>query len=97
MAAENPVLYKNYAFTQRIIQLYRLLLKQKPPRAIAAQFLRDGTSIGANVEETTDGFLRCDSAAKCSMAHKKARATHYWLRLLRDTECLDTCLADFAG
>ena len=97
MAAENPVLYKNYAFTQRIIQLYRLLLKQKPPRATAAQLLRNGTSIGANVEKATGGFSHRDFAAKHSTAYKKARATHYWPRLLRDTECLDTCLADFAG
>ena len=94
MAAENTVLYKNYAFAQRIVRLYRLLLKQKPPRAIAEQLLRSGTSIGANVEEVTGGFSRRDFAAKCSIAYKEARATHYWPRLLRDTECLDTRLAN---
>ena len=94
MASENTVLYKSYAFAQRIVKLYKLLLKQKQPRAIAEQILRSGTSIGANVEEATGGFSRRDFAAKCSIAYKEARETHYWLRLLRDTDCLDVRLAD---
>ena len=94
MAAENTVLYKSYAFAQRIVKLYKLLLKQKQPRAIAEQILRSGTSIGANVEEATGGFSRRDFTAKCSIAYKEARETHYWLRLLRDTDCLDARLAD---
>ena len=94
MAAENTVLYKSCAFAQRIVKLYKLLLKQRQPRAIAEQILRSGTSIGANVEEATGGFSRRDFAAKCSIAYKEARETHYWLRLLRDTDCLDVRLAD---
>ena len=94
MAAESTVLYKSYAFAQRIVKLYKLLLKQKQPRALAEQLLRSGTSIGANIEEATGGFSRRDFVAKCSIAYKEARETHYWLRLLRDTECLDARLAD---
>ncbi|MDO7876935.1 four helix bundle protein [Hymenobacter sp. ASUV-10] len=94
MTAENTVLFKSYAFAQRIVKLYKLLLKQKQPRALAEQLLRSGTSIGANIEEATGGFSRRDFAAKCSIAYKEARETHYWLRLLRDTECLDIRLAD---
>ena len=94
MKDENPVLVKSYAFAQRIVKLYKLLLKQKQPRAIAEQILRSDTSIGANVEEATGGFSRRDFTAKCSIAYKEARETHYWLRLLRDTDCLDARLAD---
>lgn len=94
MAAENTVLYKSYAFAQRIVKLYKLLLEQKQPRPLAEQLLRSGTSIGANLEEATGGFSRRDFAAKCGIAYKEARETHYWLRLLRDTECLEPRLAD---
>ena len=76
------------------MKLYKLLLKQKQPRALAEQILRSGTSIGANMEEATGGFSRRDFIAKCSIAYKEARETRYWLRLLRDTECLDIRLAD---
>jgi four helix bundle protein len=94
VASENTVLYKSYAFAQRIVRLYKLLIQQKQPRALAEQLLRSGTSIGANIEEATGGFSRRDFTAKCSIAYKEARETHYWLRLLRDTECLDARLAD---
>lgn len=92
--AENTALHKSYLFAQRIVKLYKLLVKQKQPRALAEQILRSGTSIGANMEEATGGFSRRDFIAKCSIAYKEARETHYWLRLLRDTECLDIRLAD---
>ncbi len=94
MEAENTVLSKSYAFAQRIVKLYKLLIKEKQPRALAEQLLRSGTSIGANVEEATGGFSRRDFVAKCSIAYKEARETHYWLRLLRDTESIEPRLAN---
>ena len=93
MKDENPVLVKSYAFSKRVVLLYKLLLSNKQPRSIADQILRCGTSIGANVEEAVGGFSRRDFAAKCSIAYKEAREAHYWLRLLRDTECLEPSLA----
>lgn len=94
MKAENVVLIKSYAFSKRTVLLYKFLLKNKQPRALADQLLRCGTSIGANVEEAVGGFSRRDFAAKCSIAYKEAREAHYWLRLLRDTECIEHKLAN---
>jgi len=48
--------------------------------------LRSGTSIGANVEEALAGQSRKDFVAKMAIASKEARETHYWLRLLTDSE-----------
>ena len=94
MKDENPVLVKSYAFSKRVVLLYKLLLQNKQPRSVADQILRCGTSIGANVEEAVGGFSRRDFVAKCSIAYKEARETHFWLRLLRDTECLEPRLAE---
>ena len=94
MKEENVILIKSYAFSKRAVMLYKLLLKTKQPRSLADQVLRCGTSIGANVEEAVGGFSRRDFAAKFSIAYKEAREAHYWLRLLRDTECLELRLAE---
>ncbi|MBD2768158.1 four helix bundle protein [Hymenobacter sp. BT664] len=94
MKEDNAVLMKSYAFAKRAVLLHKMLLKSKQPRSLADQVLRCGTSIGANVEEAVGGFSRRDFAAKCSIAYKEARETHYWLRLLRDTECLEPKLAE---
>ena len=93
MKEENVVLVKSYAFSKRAVLLYKLLLKNKQPRSLADQLLRCGTSKGANIEEAVGGFSRRDFAAKCSIAYKEARESHYWLRLLRDTDCMEPRLA----
>ncbi len=90
----NIVLDKSYAFSKRIVLLYKMLLEDRQPTALANQLLRSGTSVGANVEEATGGFSRRDFTAKCSIAYKEARESHYWLRLLRDTNCLEARLAE---
>ncbi|MGQ1910634.1 four helix bundle protein [Marinifilum sp. RC60d5] len=51
--------------------------------------LRCGTSIGANIEEAIGGFSKKDFIAKMQISYKEARETHYWLRLLNDTEFID--------
>lgn len=48
--------------------------------------LRAGTSIGANIEEAIGGQSEKDFFAKLTIAYKEARETHYWVRLLTDTE-----------
>ena len=94
MKEDNTVLIKSYAFSKRVILLYKLLLKHKQPRSLADQLLRCGTSVGANVEEAVGGFSRRDFAEKCSIAYKEARESLYWIRLLRDTECIEPRLAE---
>jgi four helix bundle protein len=53
---------------------------------LSKQFLRSGTSIGANVEETAGGLSRKDFIAKLQIAYKESRETKYWLKLLQATE-----------
>ena len=87
-------MHKSFLFSQRMVHLYKHLLANGQPRALADQLLRSGTSIGANLEEATGGFSKRDFVAKCSIAYKEARETHYWLRLLKQTDCLEPRLAD---
>lgn len=55
---------------------------------MSKQLLRCGTSIGANVEEAIGGQSDKDFFAKLTIAYKEARETHYWIRLLKDTDYL---------
>ena len=81
----NAVREKRYAFALRVIGLARGLRKEKEFE-LAAQIVRSGTSIGANVEEAQAAQSRADFVAKMSIAAKEARETHCWLRLLRDSK-----------
>ena len=86
---KNVVREKSYAFALRIVKLYRWLCEEKREYVLSKQVLRSGTSIGANVEEAIGGQSEKDFAAKMMIAYKEARETHYWLRLLHDSELIE--------
>ena len=87
MDSEKPNLIKDksYQFALRIISLYRQMQGQNE-YVLSKQLLRAGTSIGANVEEASAAQSRKDFAAKMAISSKEARETHYWLRLIRDSQ-----------
>ena len=86
---------RTFQFAVRVVKLAQFL--DKTPgvsRTLSNQFLRSGTSVGANVEEAQGGQSKADFISKMSIALKEARETHYWLRLLRATEvCSDVQVA----
>ena len=94
MKQENIILNKSYAFGLRVLKLYLHLKKKKVDGGLCSQLLHSGTSIGANVEEAVGGASRKDFINKLQIAYKEARETHYWLRLLGDSEILEKKLAD---
>ncbi len=85
----NVVQDKSYQFSIRIINLYKFIKNDKHEYVLFKQILRCGTSIGANIEEAIGGFSKKDFIAKLQISYKEARETHYWLRLLKDTEYID--------
>jgi len=94
MKMNNTVAVKTYTFAIRIVNCYKYLIKEKKEFELSKQLLKSGTSIGANVEEGIGGQSKNDFQSKMSIAYKEARETHYWLRLLRDTQLLEIKLAE---
>ncbi len=79
---------KSYAFALRIVKLCRYLVDKKKEFILSKQILRQGTSIGANIEEAFQGQSTADFISKLSISLKESFETNYWLRLLRDGEYL---------
>ena len=90
---ENIILSKTYSFALRIIELYKYLSKEEREYTLSKQILRSGTSIGANSEEASGSISKKDFRAKFFIAYKEARETHYWIRLLRDSDYINPKLA----
>lgn len=84
---------KSYDFALRIVKLYKYLAENKKEYVLSKQILRSGTSIGANVEEANQGQSKADFIHKLSIALKEAFETNYWLRILRDSDYLETKIA----
>lgn len=85
MKEENVVVEKSYAFAVRVVKLYKFLCETKKEFVLSKQFLKAGTSVGANIEEAVGGQSEKDFYAKLYISYKEARETHFWLRVMRDT------------
>lgn len=85
---ENIIQDKSFAFSLRVVRLYKYFLAHKIEYVLIKQLLRSGVSIGANVEEAIGAQTKKDFIAKLNIAYKEARETKYWIRLLRDSDFL---------
>jgi four helix bundle protein len=88
MATTEKIEERTYKFALRIIKLACALPDDYASQTIGRQVLKSGTSIGANVEEAIGAASKRDFANKMAIAVKEARETHYWLRLIRDSELI---------
>jgi len=86
---ENVLLDKSFAFAVRVGKAYKYLVEEKKEFVLSKQFLRCGTSIGANSEEAVGGQSKADFISKLSIAYKEARETNYWIKLLYATDYFD--------
>lgn len=85
---ENIILIKSEAFALDSIELYKQLLKHNE-YVLSKQFIRNATSIGANVNEASAAQTKKDFIAKMAIASKEARETKYWLSLLSKSKIVD--------
>lgn len=79
---------RTYKFALRIIKLVRAMPTDTASQVMARQVMRSGTSVGANVEEAVAETSKRDFANKMHISYKEARETHYWPRLIRDSETM---------
>jgi four helix bundle protein len=86
---ENALKQKSYFFALDIVKVY-LSLQEKREFVLSKQLLRSGTAIGALVEEANQAESRADFIHKLSISNKEANETQYWIRLLVDSEVLES-------
>ncbi len=77
-------------FAIRVVNTYTQLIKitnyDDALRVLAKQFLRSGTSIGANCKEAVSAQSKKDFINKYEIALKEARETEYWLEIMIETK-----------
>ncbi len=85
---ENVIKVKTYQFALKIVMLFKDLQSSKE-FVLSKQLLRSATSVGANAEEGSQAQTKADFIHKFSICQKEIFETHYWLRLLRDSNYLE--------
>jgi four helix bundle protein len=76
MKKENIILEKSFKFAVRIYKLSKYL-KDMKEFSLADQLLKAGTSISANVFESTTGQSKNDFISKISISLKEAKETEF--------------------
>ena len=82
---ENVLEEKSFNFAVKTVKLYKKIIREDKEYVLPKQFLRSGTSIGANVAEANGAISKADFSSKVSIAYKESLETKYWLRLFKTT------------
>lgn len=95
---ESPLMIKSKEFALNVIKVCKELRNVKCESALINQFLRSGTSIGANIREAFYAHGKADFVAKLQIALKECSESEYWIELLiesgyyNDKELLNKCV-----
>ena len=74
---------RTFEFAVQMVKLVNRLPRTTAGVVIGRQVARSATSIGSNVEEADAAESKRDFIHKMSIAHKEARETRYWLRIIQ--------------
>lgn len=86
---KSPLIIKSKEFALVVIKVCKELRNAKCESALINQFLRSGTSIGANIREANYGQSKADMHSKFEIALKECSETEGWLQLLFNTKVID--------
>lgn len=86
---DNPIVIKSFAFSMRIINLYRYLVDQRKEYTLSKDLLVAGTHIGKHVKEAVNAESRHSFSSEMGCALRKASETEYWLQLLHFAEFIN--------
>ena len=79
---------KSYEFALNVVSTHKSLIAEKE-FILSKQFLRSGTSIGANIREANNAQSKADFIHKLSISLKESDETDCWLELLKDSFYID--------
>jgi hypothetical protein len=85
---KNVVQQKSFNFSLRIIEIYKHLYIEKKEFVLSRQVLEAVPRLARTSSKLIHPYPRLNSP-KISIAHKEARETCYWLRLLFHSNYLD--------
>ncbi len=94
---DSPLIIKSKAFALEVIKVCNEIKQTKRESVLTNQFLRSGTSIGANIREAFYAHGKADFIAKLQIALKECSESEYWIELLLesgyygDKSILDKC------
>ena len=81
---DSPLINKSKTFALEVLKICKELRATKCEGVLINQFIRSGTSIGANIREAFYAHSKKDFISKLQIALKECYETEYWIELLID-------------
>ena len=94
---ESPLINKSKEFALEVLKVCKELRGIKCEGVLINQFIRSGTSIGANIREAFYAHGKADFVTKLQIALMECSESEYWIELLlesgyyNDKSLLDNC------
>ena len=85
---ENALVILSKGFAAEIIKLCETLRSRGKSAVLLNQFLRCGTSIGANIHEANYASSRADFINKLQISLKECYETDYWLSVFHESDII---------
>jgi len=85
-----PLDKRIFNFVVRIIKYLQKIQKSTINNVIIYQLTKAASSIGANYDEAQGASSKNDFVAKVAIAHREAKESHYWLRLIKASDIDDS-------
>ena len=81
---DSPLIDKSKSFALNVLSVCKQLRATKCEPVLINQFIRSGTSIGANIREAFYAHSKADFISKLQIALKECYESEYWIELLLD-------------
>ncbi len=86
---DSPLINKSKTFALELLKGCKELRATKCEGVLINQFIRSGTSIGANIREAFYAHSKADFISKLQIALKECYETEYWIELLIEGDYYD--------
>ena len=85
---ESSLVDLSRTFAVNVVNICSDIKKRGNSNPLLSQFIRSGTSIGANIHEANYASSRLDFINKLQIALKECYETEYWLSIFKDTDMI---------
>ena len=90
---DSPLINKSKAFALEVLKVCKELRATKCEGVLINQFIRSGTSIGANIREAFYAHSKADFVSKLQIALKECYETEYWIEIAQKADIISDEIA----
>ncbi len=85
---DNALVKLSKQYAVNVVNICSSIKERGKSNPLVNQFIRSGTSIGANIHEANYASSRADFINKLQIALKECYETEYWISIFKDTDMI---------